>query len=257
MLNGFLLSSSDPSPWLLVFGRAHIVLLHAPLGILPAIALLEFGAALLRREAPRGVVLALACFGAVAAVLAAASGLVLAGEDASPNETRDQHKVLGIVLAGLCVVLVALAMLAGRWPFRATVLAALGVMVPTGHLGGSMTHGQDFLFAPLREAKKTGDTATRSVFQRTIAPMLERNCTKCHNPDKKKGELLMTTPEGLQMGGENGPVFVAGKPEESPMLQRCLLPVDHDDHMPPKGKPQPTAAELEALKAWIAAGARF
>ena len=69
--------------------------------------------------------------------------------------------------------------------------------------------------------------------------------------------VLMTTPEGLQAGGENGAVFVPGKPEESPMLQRCLLPEDHDDHMPPEGKPQPTAAELEALRAWIAAGAKF
>ncbi|HEU4419073.1 MAG TPA: c-type cytochrome domain-containing protein, partial [Planctomycetota bacterium] len=137
-----------------------------------------------------------------------------------------------------------------------------------------MTHGRDFLFGPMHAPKKSADTADAAAnkgtaipgtdgttalteFQRTIAPILERCCTKCHNPDKKKGELLMTTPEGLQAGGENGAVFVPGKPEESPMLQRCLLPEDHDDHMPPEGKPQPTAAELEALRAWIAAGARF
>jgi uncharacterized membrane protein len=272
------LASIGPSQWLAVFGRAHPALLHLPLGILPAIALLEFGAPLLRREVPQGAVLALSWLLAITSVLAALSGLVLAGEDTGPNETRDLHKVLGLVFAGLCVVLAALAVRRGRRPFyltmfRTTLLAALVVMVPAGHLGATMTHGHDFLFGPLHTSKKNGDaadpaanraaagagtdTAALTEFQRTIAPILERSCTKCHNPDKKKGDLLMTTPEGLQAGGKDGPVFVPGKPEESPMVQRCLLPLDDDDHMPPKGKPQPTAAEIDALKAWIAAGAKF
>jgi hypothetical protein len=271
MLSELTLASTGASQWLAVFGRAHPLLLHAPLGILPAITLLEFGAPLLRREEPRGAVLALAWLLALTSVLAALSGLVLASEDAGPNDTRDQHKVLGLVFAGLCVVLAVLAARRGRRWFRFSVVTALCVMVPTGHLGATMTHGRDFLFGPMRTAKKDGNaadaaanrgtpgagTAALTEFQRTIAPILERCCTKCHNPDKKKGDLLMTTPEGLQAGGKDGPVFVPGKPEESPMVQRCLLPEDDDDHMPPKGKPQPTAAELDALKAWIAAGAKF
>jgi uncharacterized membrane protein len=270
-----MLESLPPSDFSLLaaFGRAHPLLLHAPIGVLPAIALLEFGAPLLRREAPRGAVLTLSWFVAITSVLAAASGLVLAGEDTGPNPTRDQHKVYGLVFAGLCVVLALLAVRRGRRWFRFTVIASLGVMVPAGHLGATMTHGRDFLLGPTRAPNNgeaadaaaqrdpatpgTDGTAALTEFQRTIFPILERCCTKCHNPDKKKGELLMTTPEGLQAGGENGPVFVPGKPEDSPMLQRCLLPADHDDHMPPEGKPQPTAAELDALKAWIAAGAKF
>src|SRR5688572_15596707 len=166
-----LLPSSEPSPWLAVFGRAHIVLLHAPLGILPAMALLEFGAPLVRREAPRGPVLALAWFAALACVLAAASGLVLAEEDTSPNETRGQHKVLGLVLTGLCVVLAALAIRRGRRPFRILLLATLGVMVPTGHLGGSMTHGSNFLIAPLRERSKSdaAKNAAPATYEPTVA----------------------------------------------------------------------------------------
>ena len=108
----------------------------------------------------------------------------------------------------------------------------------------------------------TGNTPTPTVpsapptYAVDIAPILERTCTNCHNPDKTKGELLLTTREGLDRGGENGVVVVAGKPDDSPLLQRCLLPVDHDDHMPPDGKKQPTAAELELLRAWIVAGAK-
>src|SRR5882762_8714502 len=41
------------------------------------------------------------------------------------------------------------------------------------------------------------------------------------------------------------------------MLRRCQLPADDEDHMPPAEKPQPTAADVAALRAWIAAGAPF
>jgi hypothetical protein len=182
---------------------------------------------------------------------------VLAGESYG-GDTIGQHKVLGLVLAGLLVLAAVLALRAGRLPFRLTLGAALLVMVPAGHLGGSITHGADFLFAPLhpRQAHAT-PAAPVSEYARTIAPLLERTCTKCHNPDKRKGELLLTTREGILAGGENGAVLVPGRPDESPLVQRCELPLDDDDHMPPADKPQPTAAELAALRAWIAAGAAF
>lgn len=246
----------EPSPWLAVFGRCHPLVLHLPLGVLPATALLEFGAVVLRREPPRGAVLALAWLGAVSGALAAATGLVLGGESYG-GDTIEQHKVLGLVLAGVMLLAAVLALLARRLPFRLALAAALVVMLPAGHLGGSITHGAEFLFEPLRPPAPPPPVAATSEFERTIAPLLERTCTKCHNPDKQKGELLLTTPAGILAGGENGPVVVPGKPDESPLLTRCELPLDHDDHMPPSDKPQPTAAELASLRAWIAAGASF
>ena len=39
------------------------------------------------------------------------------------------------------------------------------------------------------------------------------------------------------------------------MIQRLLLPLTDDDHMPPEGKPQPTRAEIVALAWWIERGA--
>ncbi len=281
-----MLIPDDPSPWLSVFGRAHIVLLHAPLGILPAIAVLEYGAALLRRPPPRGAVLTLAWLVALAAAAAATSGLVLAGEGKSEGELLGQHKLLGITLGALCVAAAVAACFARRTPFRLLLLAALVVMVPTGHFGGAMTHGRDFLFGPLDAEPAPAPAATAAAtpavtasaagapahggaaspapaaasasdFTRVVMPILERTCTGCHNPDKQKGELVLTTPAGIVKGGENGAVLVAGKPDESPMVRRCELPLDDDDHMPPEGKPQPTAAELAALRQWIAAGAPF
>lgn len=252
------LLADDPSPWLAVFGRCHPVLLHAPLGIAPAIAVLEFGALLLRRHPPRGAIAALAWLAALTAAAAAASGLLLAGEGDYTGDTVGQHKIAGLAFGGLCALAALLSLLHRRAPFRLVLLLALGAMVPAGHLGGTLTHGADFLFEPLRRAnaKQAAPPPTnRSEFAATIQPILERVCTNCHNPDKKKGELLLTTVAGIRQGGENGAVVVPGKPDESPLLTRCELPADHDDHMPPDGKPQPTAAELQQLRAWIAGGA--
>ena len=249
--------AADIAPWLAVVGRAHPVLLHAPLGLLPGIALLEFGAVLLRRPVPRGAVLALAWACTAAAVLATVSGLVLAGESHDGGQTLGQHKIAAFVLTGLCLLASILAFLPARAPFRITLALALAAMVPTGHLGGTMVHGKDFLFAPLREKPTVPPDVVLSPFQRDIAPILERVCTQCHNPDKQKAELLLTTPEGIRKGGQNGVVLVPGDPDNSPLLVRCLLPLHHDDHMPPAEKPQPTAAELATLRAWIAGGAAF
>jgi len=253
--------AADSSAWLDLLGRAHPLILHAPLGVLPAVALLEFGAAILRKPLPRGAILTLAWFHALAAVLAAVSGVLLA-RDGYEGDTVGTHKILGIALAVLGVVAAVLAFLAHRAPFRVVLCVALGVMVPTGHLGGTLTHGADFLFpkpkpAPAPPANPTTPVAPTSEFVRTIQPFLERTCTKCHNEDKQKGELLLTTVDGIRKGGENGVVLVPGKPDESPLLTRCELPLDHDEHMPPPEKPQPTKEELAALRAWIATGAKF
>ncbi|MBL9079041.1 MAG: hypothetical protein JNL08_16170 [Planctomycetes bacterium] len=255
------LSVDAPTGWFAVFGRAHPLLLHLPLGVLPAVALLEFGALLLRREPPRGAIAVLCWFGALTAAAAAASGLVLAAEDYG-GDRIGQHKVFGIVFAVLALGCAIAALLPRRLPLRVGLLLANLAMVPTGHLGGSITHGEDFLFAPLRPrvappANGTPTPAVASEYVGTIAPFLQHYCANCHKPDKHKGGLVLTTPDAILAGGDSGAVLVPGKPDESPLLTRCELPLADEDHMPPEDKPQPTAAELAALRAWIAGGAPF
>lgn len=279
---------ADTSPWLEAFGLAHPLLLHAPLGLLPALALFEFGPLLLRREPQRGAVQALAVLNGLTGALATASGLVLGGSHS--GELVTEHKIGGIVLGGLCLLVMVLSFRGGRLPLRLALLGALGTMFYAGHLGGEISHGKEFenavrrLFGaatttgeqrpskPLQPAtpsnpasatatngSTTDPTAatTATDFATLAKPVLERVCVACHNPDKIKGELLLTTREGIEKGGENGVVVVAGKPDESPLVTRCELPADHDDHMPPDGKKQPTAEEIAALRRWVLAGARF
>lgn len=104
-------------------------------------------------------------------------------------------------------------------------------------------------------------------FEKEIWPFVKNSCVKCHQPEHKdergrtrrpKGDLVITNKEAFAKGGENGEVFVAGKPEDSPFLQRTLLSLDHDDHMPPEGKADEWTDEQKKLfEAWVKAGADF
>ena len=95
-------------------------------------------------------------------------------------------------------------------------------------------------------------------FKKDIAPVLEASCVKCHNKEKAKGKLDMTTKDTFLKGGKEGKAVEAGKPDESKMIKLLLLPADDDDAMPPKDKaPRPTAAQIDTLKKWIAAGAKW
>ena len=95
------------------------------------------------------------------------------------------------------------------------------------------------------------------TYAEVIAPFFLQRCKTCHGPTKRKGGLRLDSREGLLAGGEDGPVLVPGDSAASLLFQRVSLPLEHEDHMPPEGKPQPTSEELAALEAWIAAGAPF
>ena len=93
-------------------------------------------------------------------------------------------------------------------------------------------------------------------FASQVQPLLESKCLECHNPDKVKGDLLMTSLEAMLKGGEDGPALVAGQPDKSEIIKRILLPKGHDDVMPPKGEPL-SAQQIDVLKRWVAEGAKW
>ncbi|MGC1273469.1 MAG: c-type cytochrome domain-containing protein [Planctomycetaceae bacterium] len=91
-------------------------------------------------------------------------------------------------------------------------------------------------------------------FAKDVQPLLTKYCAGCHSPDDVNGEFMLHDFASLMKGGENGPVLVPGKLEESRivgMVERTAEPV-----MPPEDEPAPTADEIAILKAWIAAGAK-
>lgn len=97
-------------------------------------------------------------------------------------------------------------------------------------------------------------------FEKDVVPILRAKCYECHTgkkaeTDKKpKADLALDSPAGILAGK----ILEAGKPDESPLYFRTVLPASDDDVMPPADENKPvTQAEAETLKAWIAAGAHF
>lgn len=88
-------------------------------------------------------------------------------------------------------------------------------------------------------------TSTKLAMQ-----LLRTNCISCHNEEKRKGGLLMTSREALLKGGDEGPVIVEGKPEESSLV--TSLAASADPHMPPKK--QLGAAQIKVIEKWVRHG---
>ena len=82
--------------------------------------------------------------------------------------------------------------------------------------------------------------------------MLVKHCYECHSRDAKEvgGKLLLDTRDGLRKGGESGPALVAGKPDESLIVQALR----YDGLEMPPEKPLPEAV-VNDVEEWIRRGA--
>ncbi|MEZ5299597.1 MAG: c-type cytochrome domain-containing protein [Verrucomicrobiales bacterium] len=90
-----------------------------------------------------------------------------------------------------------------------------------------------------------------------VKPILEAACVHCHCESKQEGELRIDTKMYLEIGGDNGPSIVPGKPEESYFYELVALPEDDDDVMPPKKEGVLSKEQQLVIRDWIAAGAPF
>lgn len=84
-----------------------------------------------------------------------------------------------------------------------------------------------------------------------ILPLVEQHCARCHNPDKKKGDLDLTSFSGALKGGGSGVVVVSGNPEASKIIK--ALAHAEEPTMPPNKPPLPEK-ELAVFRKWIAGG---
>ena len=92
-------------------------------------------------------------------------------------------------------------------------------------------------------------------FEREIAPILVTHCLDCHQPNKRSGELDLSTLAGLLKGGEQGRAIVPDKPADSLLLARLEageMPPSDAEEAKPLDK-----AQVALLRAWIAAGATW
>jgi len=255
-------------------GRFHVLILHLPVGVL----LLAIGMEVLARM-PRFFVegrsplepampLIWGC-GALAAVITVALGYMHAREPGFTGPGVEHHRWAGTALAFTAVLIWAWRADAPKsfgkvWPVG--MVAILALLIVTGHFGGLLTHGPDYLtaFAPgaLRahsgraaSRPKITDVKTADVYRDVVAPLLADKCSACHNDDKRRGGLSFADYPSLRKGGESGEAIKPGDPSGSELYRRITLPSTSDDYMPKNHKSPPSAAEIAVLRWWIAIGA--
>ncbi len=96
-----------------------------------------------------------------------------------------------------------------------------------------------------------GASAEKVTYDDHILPIFENSCTNCHNPDKKKGGLDLSSYTSMMAGGSGGKVAVPGEGGDS----RIFLTTTHSEEpfMPPKGD-KLDKKQLTLIRAWIDGG---
>lgn len=239
-------------PILQVLGRAHPLILHFPIVLLlMAVALFW-----IKDEKLKEIGTWILLLGANLTGVTVLAGLLLANEDYD-GDMLIWHQWLGVASLGLAVLIYFYRNKSSQFLKISTGTLALAIIL-TGHFGADLTHGENFLLAPIQTQEvEFVALEDAEVFQHMVKPILEAKCIACHKEGKEKGELRLDDLAGLQKGGKNGLFVVPGDLKESLLIQRIHLPEDSKEHMPPKNKAQLTDEELEILQLWVEAGSSF
>jgi WD40 repeat protein len=102
--------------------------------------------------------------------------------------------------------------------------------------------------APKAEPPK----AATVTYKDHVQPILQKHCLNCHNADKAKADLDVSTYAALIAGGASGEAVKPGNPGQSLLFKVTNHEVE--PNMPPKGGKIPEA-DLATLKKWIEGGA--
>jgi len=249
--------------WLQPLGRLHPLIIHFPIVILIMAMVLEFFRFKERYHTEKlyqDFTTYLWLTGALFAALTAIMGLLLSKEQGYDGDTVQWHKWLGVTVVFVSTI-IYWCRSAGWYSqtlARSGAVAAVLCVVIAGHYGADITHGENFILAPVwHPEKKLVPIGKALVFRDVVEPIFESKCNSCHNPDKTKGGLQLTDERALLKGSKDGKLFVAGQPQLSLLLQRIHLPDGEKKHMPPSGKPQLTADEMNLLYQWIKENADF
>ncbi|MBX2923249.1 MAG: DUF1549 domain-containing protein [Chitinophagaceae bacterium] len=265
-------NSSESSFWLWAFlGRLHPMIVHFPIGLLCVALIMEL-IAWKRKKSFYPAIQTMVVIGAVSALLSVVFGLLLSKTEEYGGDLLTLHQWTGIatmIFAGIT----AYAYYKKSRQLQKFLLTAtvIGVTV-AGHYGASLTHGEDYLTSVLPSKENTNPEGAGTTpftlaahkgplneeqiqeLNLQVRTILAHNCNSCHGAAKVKGGLRLDSKVFIEKGGENGPALQPGHPENSELMRRILLPRNHKEAMPAKGKGL-TKEEIAILDYWIKQGA--
>ncbi len=110
--------------------------------------------------------------------------------------------------------------------------------------------------APVVHAAAAPNDPKLQHYKTAVEPVLQSNCLRCHGGMNRRGGLNMSTRANLMLGGKDGVVVVAGRPEDSLLVKVISPGLAEDDpmRMPPKGT-RLSAEQVAAIRKWVVEGA--
>lgn len=256
----------------LFLGRFHPLVVHLPIGFLFLAIIMELFSMIFPKKYHLNQAVKIALLtGIIGSSITVITGLLLSAEGSYNIDTLNAHKWLGISVLVVSIIALLIKQFISVYSIRnSTVLSVIfiGLISFTGHFGGVLTHGEDYLFqyaprliqqlAGIEHIEKKDLTFLHqdsvNVYTHIIQPMLGEKCAGCHNINKNEGKLILTSYSDLKNGGEDGIILNIQDPYKSTLLTRVTLPNDSKKFMPPKGTPL-SYSEIKILKWWIGTGA--
>jgi uncharacterized membrane protein/mono/diheme cytochrome c family protein len=250
-------------------GHLHPVLVHLPIGILLLACLFLWLSRKEKYSYFQSSIPVILLLGAISACATCLTGYLLSGSGEYDEDLVQLHQWMGISVAVFSIATYILYKKNKlvRWQIPFAVFFAILILI-TGHLGGSLTHGSDYLTKPLEnlsgsdtvlivKRRPIPDIRQAMAYTDVIEPIFQGKCYGCHSTLKQKGKLRLDQPDLIMKGGKDGVVIIAGKAVESELIKRVKSAREEEHHMPPKEKPQLNEKEAALLEWWINSGADF
>ncbi|MFL5789181.1 MAG: c-type cytochrome domain-containing protein [Flavisolibacter sp.] len=247
-------------------GHFHPVMVHLPIGILLIGLLLQVLSSKEKYRISPEVIKIVLLTGMLTAIISCITGYMLSLSGDYAGDLVAWHMWMGIFVA-LASMLLCVKVIRQQFDYthKLASFSLFALILITGHLGGSLTHGSDYLTAGwnnhsdsvIVKQKNIPDIQQASAYTDVIQPIFQTKCYNCHGPRRQKGGLRMDDPAALMKGGKDGEVIKPGNADNSELMKRLLLPAMTDHHMPPKEKPQLTDRQIALIHWWIDQNADF
>lgn len=248
------------------FGKLHPVLVHLPIGIFILALLMEMLVRIPKFTSLENAIKFILLTGIISSILSLITGYLLSLDGSNDGSDLELHKWIAIVTTALFIVYYFLRdrFIGNKLVHSSSVVTLFMMLTVTGHFGGNLTHGADYL--SLSPKKNTSDTAVvlnienideAIVYKDLVQHTLNQKCVQCHGDQRQKGKLRLDNQEWIMAGGKNGNVINTSNPEKSELITRLFLDMNDELHMPPKEKEQLTDFEKTLLTWWVNSGASF
>ena len=216
-------------PVLQSVGRMHPLLLHLPIGLFVLVVIFWLFKKNIEEKSFQHIFMLILHVTAFTSLLTALMGFFLSKEGGYDETILNRHKLFGVLTAILVyILLIAYKYVPAKKNLVSIILFPATILLLVGsHFGSNLTRGEGYVWQPLRsneEMKKEIITDSSTLFAAAIRPILKTKCMSCHNENKAKGKLIMTSEEKLLAGGKNGPIWKAGDALNSHIIQNINLP---------------------------------